>query len=219
MKKFLLALVCLTASTSVFADDYSTTTILSNPVGIFDNLIVTGDSVLNAVEIGARADTSGPLKQVQTLTVFGTTNLLSSGGTKIIVGGNLVLKGTDLVDYSFNNVYVYPKRSLFLGGSIGINEVFAREIKTLNTFTESTAGTITIGSGNTFKAGSIAFASGDNYKILPSPRTCGSSSPCGTEISWVKIDGTEGDNYGEWGQLFQSEQGDTCDGEIGRAHV
>ena len=87
MKKIILPLLCFFISAAAYGDDYTTTTILNNPVGVFDNLTVSGTSDLGAVEIGARPkDASSPIAQTQKLTVYGTTDLLPSAGTSAAPG-------------------------------------------------------------------------------------------------------------------------------------
>ena len=101
MKKIILPFLCFFISAAAYGDDYTTTTILNNPVGVFDNLTVSGASDLGTVEIGARAkNATTPLSQAQKLTVYGTTDLLPSDGTKIDVGGSLYLLGSDGTQYS-----------------------------------------------------------------------------------------------------------------------
>ena len=215
MKKIIFALACAVLPAVLFADDYTATTILSNPVGVFDNLNVSGAATLNNVEIGARAkDPSSPVKQTQSLTVYGNTDLLSSAssGSKIQIGANLYLKGG--VQYTFSNVYLYDGSLLYLSsgtsGSLLANQIYAKEINTFNTFTEGSGSTsestISISSGTPFKVGALKFYDGSNVRTLQSPRGYGS------KVTWVTVSGgNTGNTYGPW-TFSSSAVSDTCTG-------
>lgn len=217
MKKIILPFLCFFISAAAYGDDYTTTTILNNPVGVFDNLTVSGASDLGTVEIGARAkNATTPLSQAQKLTVYGTTDLLPSDGTKIDVGGSLYLLGSDGTQYSFNNIYIFKNSLLYLssgtsGTSLVADQVDAKTFKTFSSFTEgSTVGSesvLTLSSGTPFRVGILKFSDGTNLKILDSPRRYGSKGV------WAVLEGGDSaDSYGPWSDLIApgSEPADTC---------
>ena len=217
MKKIILPLLCFFISAAAYGDDYTTTTILNNPVGVFDNLTVSGTSDLGAVEIGARPkDASSPIAQTQKLTVYGTTDLLPSAGTQIDVGGSLYLLGGDGTQYAFNNMYIYKNSLLYLGpGSSGsslvADQIDAQIFRTFSSFTEGASvgseSVLTIASGTPFRAGVLQFSDGTNIKVMDSPRNHGSRGV------WVSVDGGDtADSYGAWGPLLASglEGSDNC---------
>lgn len=217
MKKIILPLLCFLISAAAYGDDYATTTILNNPVGVFDNLTVSGASDLGTVEIGAKPkDAASPLAQTQKLTVYGTTDLLPSGGTQIDIGGSLYLLGGDGAQYSFNNVYIYKNSLLYLssgsaGSSLVAGQIDAQIFKTFSSFTEgATSGSesvLTIAAGTPFRAGVLKFSDGTNVKVLDSPRNHGSKGV------WVTLEeGNTVDSYGPWSGLLTpgSEGSDTC---------
>lgn len=214
MKKLILPLLCLFVYASAYGDDYSTTTILNNPVGVFENLTVSGSSIMSAAEIGARPETTAkPVKQTQNLTVYGTADLLPSGGSKIQVGGNLYLLGGR--QYSFSTVYVYSNSLLYLssstsGLSLSTNEIDAKYINTFSSFTEGTdssaASTLNISAGTPFRVGTLKFWDGSNTKTLEDPR------PYGSRGVWVAVEGGDSaDEYGPW-IYSETNPGDTCSG-------
>lgn len=213
MRKFILPLLCLFVCATVYGDDYTTTTILNNPVGVFENLTVSGASTMSDVEIGARPkSTSLPVMQTQKLTVYGTTELLPSDGTGIQVGGSLYLLGGR--QYTFSNVYVYNNSLLYLSSSLVTNEIYAKYINTFSSFTEgtdsSTESTLNLAAGTPFRAGTLKFWDGTNVKTMENPRECGSRGV------WVSLEGGDSkDNYGHWSALIASgsSPSDTCNGD------
>ncbi len=217
MKKIILPLLCFFVSAAAYGDDYTTTTILNNPVGVFDNLTVSGTSDLGTVEIGARQkDAASPIAQTQKLTVYGTTELLPSGGTQISVGGSLYLLGGDGTQYSFNNVYVYKNSLLYLssgssGASLVADQIDAKIFRTFSSFTEGASvgseSVLTISAGTPFRAGILKFSDGTNVKVMDSPRNYGSKG------LWTVVEGGySDDSYGPWSGLIApgSEPADTC---------
>ncbi len=220
MKKIILPLLCFFISAAAYGDDYATTTILNNPVGVFDNLTVSGTSDLGTVEIGARPkDASSPIAQAQTLTVYGTTDLLPTGGTQIDVGGSLYLLGGDGTQYAFNNVNIYKNSLLYLsagstGASLVADQIDAQAFRTYSSFTEGASSgsesVLALSSGTPFRAGILKFSDGTNLKVLDSPRNHGSKGV------WVTLEGgSTVDSYGPWSDLIDSgsEGSDTCLGD------
>lgn len=117
MRKLFLTLVCCFAAAVAAADEFSITTILNEPIGIFDTLNTSGNTNLNIAEIGVRnwntgvnplppGETTYQILQRQNLAVYGDATLSGGLTTGIWVNGSLRLEHwkASAVDPSQNEI-------------------------------------------------------------------------------------------------------------------
>jgi hypothetical protein len=143
MKKYLLPFLCfilaLSAGGPARADDYSITSVLSLPYGIFDTLNSSGSATFTNAEIGVREWNQGatvagttpayPVMQKQKIAVYGGTNF--SGNTNII-NGTLQIEGPDPLDntktavFELTNVNLGRYAYFSAGGPVSIGTAAVR---------------------------------------------------------------------------------------------
>ncbi|MDR1123242.1 MAG: hypothetical protein LBL61_01235 [Elusimicrobiota bacterium] len=241
MKKYLLpffALISAFAAVNARADEYSLTSILSLPYGIFDTINVSGNVSFTSAEIGVRPWNDGvneaailsksggsyPVMQKQKITVHGNTLFTNA----FLIKGTLQLEGlvgSGQAVFNVGNVNLNQYAYFSAGGQVEVSGAVAAHyfdiFGTLDVTQSST--TTPINPTGAVHIGNLVFNTSGGVKSLlrtPNPNlSLGEEYSDGSATIWKSVNeknGSDENIYGPWELVngTPAEADDTCNKDI-----
>ncbi|MDR0646564.1 MAG: hypothetical protein LBG46_06410 [Elusimicrobiota bacterium] len=242
MKKLFLFCFLILSVFPLRAEEYSLTSLINYPAGIFDTLYSGGNAYFQNAEIGARdwgyelvlpaGKRVLPIMQKQTLLAngainFGMANLIVDGTLQI---NNATAETSSLQTFSFGNIYVYPPKDMTSSGKshssifsaanlTGGATVYASEV---NAF-----GAVDIGLPASFSAGGVeadklSFFSSALEIPFPMKNPTGPGSYTdGSVIDWKQVKNaasSDPNEYGAWEQAAAALISNECNDNYQNAY-